>query len=160
MKYYEKIDLPVAFTEILTRDFSELASYNIRFAIINVTKDDEDDKPIIHPLPYKVKLNSTKDKLLKAIDVEILIDRSYPGFSSVDAEQCEESVYFGALYQLSIVYKKDLPVYNDDGTIKLKLKKPDMVFMGFSLVAAKYEDASAEIKNYNNLKSEFSEVLY
>lgn len=160
MKQYEKIGIPVVFTEILSSEYSELASYNIRFAIINVTKDDENDKPIFYPLPYKVKLNNAKDKLLKEIDVEILIDRTYPGLSSVDAEQCEESIYYGALNQLDIVYKKDMVVYNDDGTVKLKLKKPDMVFMGFSHVAAKYGTASTEIKNYDELKSKFSEVLY
>ena len=142
-----------------TEDYQNLNGYNIRFALIYVTT--EDDKsgvvlPTFKNLPYKVKYNNAKDRLLKKIDVEIQIDTEYWD-NLKDIEK--QAVIDGALNQIEIVEKKNLPAYNDDGTVKIKLRKPDMVYEGFSRIAEKYGSDSPEIKKYRHLNSEFEDIL-
>ena len=142
-----------------TEDYQNLNGYNIRFALIYVTT--EDDKsgavlPTFKNLPYKVKYNNAKDRLLKKIDIEIQIDTEY-WEDITDIEK--QTVIYGALNQIEIVEKKDMPAYNDDGTVKIKLKKPDMIYEGYSTVAEKYGAYSPEIKNYRHLNSEFEGIL-
>lgn len=142
-----------------TEDYQNLNGYNIRFALIYVTT--EDDKsgavlPTFKNLPYKVKYNNAKDRLLKKIDIEIQLDTEY-WEDLTDTEK--QAVIDGALNQIIIVEKKDMPAYNDDGTVKIKLKKPDMVYEGFSEIAEKYGSDSPEIKKYRHLNSEFEGIL-
>ena len=77
-------------------DFFELKEYNVRFAIIYVTNTSNDGEviPAFQSLPYKVKLNSAKDRCIKNVDVEIHVDESY--FSSADDKE-KEAVIYGAL---------------------------------------------------------------
>lgn len=142
-----------------TEDYQNLNGYNIRFALIYVTT--EDDKsgvvlPTFKNLPYKVKYNNAKDRLLKKIDIEIQLDTEY-WEDITDIEK--QAVIDGALNQIEIVEKKNLPAYNDDGTVKIKLRKPDMVYEGFSRIAEKYGSDSPEIKKYRHLNSEFEDIL-
>ena len=142
-----------------TEDYQNLNGYNIRFALIYVTT--EDDKsgavlPTFKNLPYKVKYNNAKDRLLKKIDIEIQLDTEY-WEDLIDIEK--QAVIDGALNQIEIVEKKNLPAYNDDGTVKIKLRKPDMIYEGFSRIAEKYGSDSPEIKNYRHLNSEFEGIL-
>lgn len=142
-----------------TEDYQNLNGYNIRFALIYVTT--EDDKsgavlPTFKNLPYRVKYNNAKDRLLKKIDIEIQLDTEY-WEDLTDIEK--QAVIDGALNQIEIVEKKDLPAYNDDGTVKIKLRKPDMIYEGFSAIAEKYGPDSPEIKNYRHLNSEFEDIL-
>ena len=142
-----------------TEDYQNLNGYNIRFALIYVTT--EDDKsgavlPTFKNLPYKVKYNNAKDRLLKKIDIEIQLDTEY-WEDLTDTEK--QAVIDGALNQIIIVEKKDMPAYNDDGTVKIKLKKPDMVYEGFSEIAEKYGSDSPEIKKYRHLNSDFEGIL-
>jgi len=142
-----------------TEDYQNLNGYNIRFALIYVTT--EDDKsgavlPTFKNLPYKVKYNNAKDRLLKKIDIEIQLDTEY-WEDLTDTEK--QAVIDGALNQIMIVEKKDLPAYNDDGTVKIKLRKPDMIYEGFSRIAEKYGSDSPEIKKYRRLNSDFEGIL-
>ena len=142
-----------------TEDYQNLNGYNIRFALIYVTT--EDDKsgavlPTFKNLPYKVKYNNAKDRLLKKIDIEIQLDTEY-WEDLIDIEK--QAVIDGALNQIEIVEKKNLPAYNDDGTVKIKLRKPDMIYEGFSRIAEKYGSDSPEIKKYRHLNSEFEGIL-
>ena len=142
-----------------TEDYQNLNGYNIRFALIYVTT--EDDKsgavlPTFKNLPYKVKYNNAKDRLLKKIDIEIQLDTEY-WEDITDIEK--QAVIDGALNQIEIVEKKNLPAYNDDGTVKIKLRKPDMIYEGFSRIAEKYGSDSPEIKKYRHLNSEFEDIL-
>lgn len=142
-----------------TEDYQNLNGYNIRFALIYVTT--EDDKsgavlPTFKNLPYKVKYNNAKDRLLKKIDIEIQLDTEY-WEDITDTEK--QAVIDGALNQIEIVEKKNLPAYNDDGTVKIKLRKPDMVYEGFSVIAEKYGSDSPEIKKYRRLNSDFEGIL-
>jgi len=140
-------------------DFFELKEYNVRFAIIYVTNTSNDGEviPAFQSLPYKVKLNSAKDRCIKNVDVEIHVDESY--FSSADDKE-KEAVIYGALNQIIIKHKNGAPVFQDDGVIKLTLKQPDMVFIGFSDCARKYEDKSPEKEAFRRLKAEFSDILF
>ena len=144
---------------LTTEDYQELNGYNIRFALIYVTTEDEKSGAVIPTfknLPYKVKYNSAKDRLLKKIDIEIQLDTEY-WEDLTDIEK--QAVIDGALNQIEIVEKKNLPAYNDDGTVKIKLRKPDMIYEGFSRIAEKYGSDSPEIKNYRHLNSEFEGIL-
>ena len=144
---------------LYTEDYQNLNGHNIRFALIYVTTEDNKTGavlPTFKNLPYKVKYNSAKDRLLKKIDVEIQIDTEYWD----DLKDIEkQAVIDGALNQIIIVEKKGMPTYNDDGTVKIKLKKPDMVYEGFSEIAEKYGSDSPEIKKYRHLNSEFEGIL-
>ena len=144
---------------LTTEDYQELNGYNIRFALIYVTTEDEKSEAVIPTfknLPYKVKYNSAKDRLLKRIDLEIQLDTEYWNNAS-DKEKL--AVIDGALNQIEIVEKKDLPAYNDDGTVKIKLRKPDMIYEGYSTIAEKYGSDSPEIKKYRRLNSDFEGIL-
>ena len=112
--------------------------------------------PTFKNLPYRVKYNNAKDRLLKKIDIEIQLDTEY-WEDITDIEK--QAVIFGALNQIEIVEKKNLPAYNDDGTVKIKLRKPDMIYEGYSTIAEKYGSDSPEIKNYRHLNSEFEDIL-
>lgn len=144
---------------LTTEDYQELNGYNIRFALIYVTTEDEKSGAVIPTfknLPYKVKYNSAKDRLLKKIDIEIQLDTEY-WEDLTDTEK--QAVIDGALNQIEIVEKKDLPAYNDDGTVKIKLRKPDMIYEGYSTIAEKYGSDSPEIKKYRRLNSDFEGIL-
>jgi len=140
-------------------NLAELKEYNIRFAIIYVTNTTSDGEvvPAFKSLPYKVKLNSAKDRCIKNIDVEIYIDESY--FESADSEE-KEAVIYGALNQIVIKHKDGMPIFQDDGVVKLVLKAPDMVFIGFSECARKYKDKSPEKEALRRLKAEFSDIIF
>lgn len=140
-------------------NLAELKEYNIRFAIIYVTNTTSDGEvvPAFKSLPYKVKLNSAKDRCIKNIDVEIHIDESY--FNEADDEE-KEAVIFGALSQLEVKCKDGMPILQDDGVVKLVLKKPDMVFEGFSVCASKYRIKSPEHKAFTQLTVEFNDILF
>ena len=142
-----------------TEDYQNLNGYNIRFALIYVTTEDNKTGavlPTFKNLPYRVKYNNAKDRLLKKIDIEIQLDTEY-WEDITDIEK--QAVIFGALNQIEIVEKKNLPAYNDDGTVKIKLRKPDMIYEGYSTIAEKYGSDSPEIKNYRHLNSEFEDIL-
>ena len=140
-------------------DFHKLKEYNVRFGIVyilNVSRDGE-TLPVFQSLPYRVKINSMKDRCIKHLDVEIHIDESY--LVETDDEE-KEAIIFGALNQLEIKYKDNIPVFQDDGVVKLSLKSPDMVFMGFSKCADKYQDKSPEREAFKQLTTEFNDVLF
>lgn len=140
-------------------EFHWLKDYNVRFAIVyvlNTTKDGE-TIPAFQSLPYRVKVNSAKDRCIKHIDVEIHIDESY--FNEADDEE-KEAVIFGALSQLEVKCKDGMPILQDDGVVKLVLKKPDMVFEGFSVCASKYRTKSPEHKAFTQLTVEFNDILF
>ena len=142
-----------------TEDYQNLNGYNIRFALIYVTTEDDKSGAILSTfknLPYRVKYNNAKDRLLKKIDIEIQLDTEY-WEDITDIEK--QAVIYGALNQIEIVEKKNLPAYNDDGTVKIKLRKPDMIYEGYSTIAEKYGSDSPEIKNYRHLNSEFEDIL-
>ena len=92
----------------------------------------------------------------KKIDIEIQLDTEY-WEDLTDTEK--QAVIDGALNQIEIVEKKDLPAYNDDGTVKIKLRKPDMIYEGYSNIAEKYGSDSPEIKKYRRLNSDFEGIL-
>ena len=142
-----------------TEDYQNLNGYNIRFALIYVTTEDDKSGVVLSTfknLPYRVKYNNAKDRLLKKIDIEIQLDTEY-WEDITDIEK--QAVIYGALNQIEIVEKKNLPAYNDDGTVKIKLRKPDMIYEGYSTIAEKYGSDSPEIKNYRHLNSEFEDIL-
>ncbi|HHX32218.1 MAG TPA: hypothetical protein GX712_06475 [Bacteroidales bacterium] len=140
-------------------NLAELKEYNIRFAIIYVTNTTSDGEvvPAFKSLPYKVKLNSAKDRCIKNIDVEIYIDESY--FESADSEE-KEAVIYGALNQIVIKHKDGMPIFQDDGVVKLVLKRPDMIFEGFSKCAEKYKIKSPEHKAFTQLTTDFNNILF
>ena len=75
-----------------------LKPFNIRTAIISVDLTDQNTGErfsALKPLPYKVKINNGKDRLLKNIDVEILIDSLY-------WENCTENEKNGTISYLFI----------------------------------------------------------
>lgn len=153
MKLYE------LFNERLnSEDYSELSGYNIRFAIVMVTNEGKEGVilPAFKTLPYKVKLYNAKDRVIKRYDVEVQIDTSYWNECEHENEESKYAIIDGVLNQLIIVYKKDMPVMNDDGTVKLKLFKPDLVFEGFSKIADKYTSNSAEMKKLSELRHELN----
>lgn len=140
-------------------EFHAFKDYNVRFAIVyvlNTTKDGE-VIPAFKPLPYKVKVNSAKDRCVKHIDVEIHIDESY--FNEADDIE-KEAIIFGALNQLEIKCKDDIPILQDDGVVKLVLKRPDMIFEGFSKCAEKYKIKSPEHKAFTQLTTDFNNILF
>ena len=158
-EFAETEDKTLLVEMLTTEDYQELNGYNIRFALIYVTTEDEKSGAVIPTfknLPYKVKYNSAKDRLLKKIDIEIQLDTEY-WEDLTDTEK--QAVIDGALNQIEIVEKKDLPAYNDDGTVKIKLRKPDMIYEGFSRIAEKYGSDSPEIKKYRRLNSDFEGIL-
>ena len=135
-----------------------LTDITLDLALIYVTT--EDNKTVVLPtfknLPYKVKYNNAKDRLLKRLMLKYRLTLSIV----IDLKDIEvQAVIDGALNQIIIVEKKGMPVYNDDGTVKIKLKKPDMVYEGFSEIAEKYGSDSPEIKKYRHLNSEFEGIL-
>ncbi len=142
-----------------SEEFLRLKEFNVRFAVIYVSNvsDDGEVLPAFKTLPYVVKINSPKDKCVKHVDVEIYIDEAYFAEAS-DREK--EAVIFGALNQIEIKYKNDMPVFQNDGTVKLSLKQPDMVFAGFSECAKKYGDESPERETFRQLTAEFGDILF
>lgn len=136
-----------------------IRGFNIRFAIITVELSDNNTGetfPALKPLPYKVKLNNGKDRLLKNIDVEILIDKVY--WDNCNENEIE-ALLATALYSLEVVVKQDFPVYNDDGVVKMRLKKPDMMFTGFSDMANQFDSNSVERKMWNEFLNNFGDVM-
>jgi len=142
-----------------TEKFSDLNSYKIRYSVIFVK--DLDPKSgevfsVFQGLPYRVKINNAKDRILKNKDVDIIIDKSY--WDSCSDEELEV-LMISALSQLQIVVKKDFPVFNEDGVVKLKLKKPDMFFAGFSSIAEEYGSVSPERKLWKDFIYNFTDCL-
>lgn len=161
MKFYElgtAEDTKILLSRLETEHYSHLKEFNIRFAVIMVTNEDKDGgvMPAFKPLPYRVKFNDIKDRLMKKVDIEVHVDTSYWEECGIEEK---EAVFDGALEHLEVVYKKEMPVYNDDGVIKLKKKHPDMNYCGFSVIADRYGVRSPEIKAWVELKDEFREVL-
>ena len=162
MKVYEMgtpQDLKVLLSRMETENYSSLKDYNIRFAVLLVTNENTktgEVLPVFKPLPYRVKLNDIKDRLMKNVDVEVHIDMSY--WSECSLEE-KEALFDGALEHLEVVYKKDFPVYHDDGVIKLKLVHPDMVYVGYSIIAERHGVKSPEIKTWLEFREEFKDVL-
>ena len=141
MRYYnvgKKEDYEILNKLMATDEYNDLYGYNLRFAILMVTTEDKDGvvmPPYNKSLPYKVKIISAKDRILKKIDVEIHIDRCYWEYNTNEMDKM--AIIDGALKQLEVVCKgKDnVPIYEDDGVVKLKLKKPDMIYEGFKSIA-------------------------
>ena len=63
------------------------------------------------------------------------------------------------LYSLDVVVKKDFPVYNEDGVVKMRLKKPDMIFTGFGEMAKQFEVNSVEHCLWREFLIEFGDVI-
>jgi hypothetical protein len=145
---------------LMEEDYQPLKACNIRFAVILVTTTNEDGGVLktFKCQPYKVKLISMKDRLLKNVDVEIHIDESY----WIEAlEQKKTALLSAALHQIEVALdKNDMPVFQDDGVVKLKLMKPDIMYFGFSEVIEKYGSDSPDIRAWDDLKSEFTGLLY
>ncbi len=162
MKIYElgtPEDLKILMSRLETEHYASLKEFNIRFAVILVTNENPktgEVLPVFKPLPYKVKLNDTKDRLMKQVDVEVQIDASY--WSNCGIED-KEALFDGALEHLEIVYKKDFPVYQDDGVVKMKIVHPDMVYLGYSIIAERHGAKSPEIKSWLEFREEFKDVL-
>ncbi len=147
------------FDDVSDEFYNDLNSYNIRFAVILVRAEDETNgivEKVLKPLPYKVKINGAKDRLLKHTDVEILIDDSY--WENCDEEE-KQALFDSALTQLDVVYKKDLPYFQEDGVVKLKLIKPDMKYEGFSVMADRYGSKSPDIKVWDEFMDNFRSYL-
>lgn len=162
MKTFEfatKEDYALLNERLESEEYSELGQFRIRFAIVMVTTSDKAGVvlPSFKTLPYNVKLNSAKDRLLKNVDVEIQIDNDY-WMNDCREENDKKAIIDGALEQLEICTKKDDVVMNDDGTVKLKLVKPDLVYEGFLAIAERYEGNSAEVKKMRELKGEFGDI--
>lgn len=141
-------------------DYQELGGYNIRFGLLYaITEDNKTGAilPTFKTLPYRVKCNGAKDRLLNSLDVEIQLDWEY--WSQLNKTEEKKAVVDGALNQLEIVEKKDMASFNDDGTVKLRLTKPDINFEGYSAIAEKYGSDSPEIKKYRQMNSEFEGIL-
>lgn len=141
------------------KKFEDLKSFNIRYSVIFVK--DQDPKsgevfPVFQGLPYKVKINNAKDRILKNKDVDIVVDESY--WDGCSDEELEV-LMISALSQLQVVIKKDFPVYNEDGVVKLRVKKPDMFFVGFSNIAEEYGSASPERKLWKDFLINFESSL-
>jgi len=155
-------DLDILTDILQDEEYGHLVAYNIRIGLVFVTNSSNsgETKPAFtifgQPTPSKVKLVNAKDRIFKKLDVEILIDEFYWA-SSDDREK--HAIIEGALSQLEISEKSGVVNYNDDGTVKLKLKKPDMVFIGNSKIAEKYRSSSPEMKAFMELKTEFSNIL-
>lgn len=120
-----------------------------------VTTEDKEGMvlPTFKTLPYKVKLYNAKDRVIKKYDIEVQIDSDYWD-NECKNDDSKYAIVDGVLNQLIIVVKKDLPVMNEDGTVKLRLRKPDLVFEGFSKIADKYSGNSAEMKKMSELRNE------
>lgn len=164
IKTYERLidnETKALFNEVLElEEYSDLKQFNVRFAIVTVTIVDEEIGqafPVFKTLPYKVKINNIKDRLLKQFDVEILIDGTY--WSRVDEEK-QKALFAGALYSIEVVYKKDFVAYDEDGVIKMKLLKPDMIFVGYSGIAEKYGYDSPEMMVWQDFINVFDSILY
>lgn len=146
---------------LLEEDHQELKACNIRFAIIFVNTVNEDTGENYNSfscLPYRVKIIGMKDRLLKNIDVEIQIDENY-------WEDCtdimKDALLNAALHQIiECTDKTGMPVFHEDGVVKLKLNKPDIYYVGFSEIIQKYGSDSPDIKMWNRLKTDFSGILY
>jgi len=137
----------------------ELRSYHLRYSIVMVKNEDPKSGivlPVYKTLPYKIKINNVKDRILKNKDIDITIDEQYWNNCS---EEEKEILIISALSQLIVVVKKDFPVFNEDGVVKLRLKKPDMIFIGFSDIAEEYGSASPEKKLWKEFLNDFEECL-
>lgn len=146
---------------LLKEDHQQLKVCNIRFAMIFVSVENDETGETYNSfscLPYRVKLINIKDRLLKNVDVEIQIDENYWEASS---EDMKIALLNAALFQICICTdKNDLPLFQEDGVVKLKLNKPDIYYFGFSEIIQKFGADSPDIKAWNNLKTDFSGILY
>jgi len=162
MRTYElgtQDDLNLLHSRLDTEYYIHLKEFNLRFAIILVTNENPktgEILPAFKTLPYKVKLNNMKDRLIKRVDVEIQIDASY--WNNCDIID-KEALFDGVLEQIEIVHKKGLPVYNDDGIVKMRLISPDMVYHGYSVIANRHGIHSPEVKSWIEFKDEFKDIL-
>lgn len=164
MKLYEHtdkiIDDKLANIIDTEEEFRLIKETGIRFALLVVTEEDKDGvvTPAFKDLPYVVKINNVKDRVLYNKDVVIYLD--YEFLSKCRAEEELEALLYSALYTIDFVIKKDDIVIDTDGRPKLKLRKPDMALTGFSAMAGKFGQISCEMKRYNQLISDNAEVFY
>lgn len=148
------------FQEVLNvEEFSHFKIYGIRCALITISTVTEDGEvlPSFPCLPYRVKLISLKDQILKNVDVEIHIDEKY--WSSAN-EKKKFALLSAALSQIFVVLNRDgMPVELENGSNKLKLIKPDINYFGFSNIIEQFGDDSPDIAAWNEVKVEFADLL-
>ena len=156
----EKEDCDFLNEVLNNEDFKELSTCRIRFALIYVHTSIEDGVVIksFNCLPYKVKLVNMKDRILKQIDVEIYVDELY--WSKALYEK-KVALINAALSQISVCQDKNsMPIFQDDGVVKLKLLKPDIIYTGFSNIIEKFGSNSPDIQAWDDLKSNFAGLIF
>lgn len=140
--------------------FDELTEFNVKIGIIAVNNIDRIGVvlPAFDTLPYEVKICSSKNRALNKLDAIIYIDHNYYDNAS---EKEKHAIIFGAYNQIEIIKDKDgIPSSRDDGAVKLRVKKPDIIFTGFIQCLEKFGFDSPEMKAFQKLKLDHGDVLY
>jgi hypothetical protein len=146
-------------TALSLKENQEINGYNIRYGILMITETkDGGIIKALEPLPYRVKICSNQDVLLKKVDVEITIDRYYWDQLREDIEKV--ALMHCALNQLEIKVDKDgMAKFDDSGRVQLKKVKPDIVIEMYSNMCEMYEGDCPDIKMFRDFKTEFPDIV-
>ena len=114
-------------------------------------ENEDDSKPSVvckgNPAYAVVRVVSNIDRVTKKYHFEIIIDKDY-WFNHLSPEE-KESLIYHELYHVNIARtSKGEYKYNPDESIKIRLRKHDLQYEGFSKVIEKFGKDSIDFKNY------------
>lgn len=140
------------FEEVMNYEHNRLiSSAKIKWGLLFYRVDDEDVDNLTL-LPYTTKVASDKDNLLKNIHVESSVNYEY--WAMLNSIEQKVALIDSIINSVNVVLGKDGEiVVKDNGFVKLKVKKPDIVYNGYSDIIEKYGHVSPEVKLMRLLKN-------
>jgi hypothetical protein len=144
----------------------ELGEYGVQIGLIMAYGPKDDDgnvkKPALSkngtPCAGQVRIVGLKDRLLKDLDVEIILDGDY--WVLIDEPKKRAILDHELEHIVPVLDKKSGKIALDDlDRPKLKLKKDDIIYWGISTIAARHGLNSQEVICYSQLNNNYGPVL-